>query len=46
MPGVGLADLRDGLAGGVVEDLDLVDRFVGLAVTEDGDVKHVRAHFT
>ena len=39
-PGVGLADLRDRLAGGVVDDGDLVDRLVGLAVTEDGDVEH------
>src|SRR5258706_10291446 len=38
--GVGLAHLRDGLAGGVMENLDLVDRFVGFAVTEDGNVEH------
>jgi len=37
-----LAHPRDRLAGRVVKDLDLVDRLIGIAMSEDGDVKHKR----
>jgi hypothetical protein len=39
--GVRLRHPGDRVAGGVVDDLDLVDRLVRLAVAQDGDVEHV-----
>ena len=38
--GIRLRHSRDGLTGGVVDDVEGVDGGVGLAVTEDGDLEH------